>query len=68
MLLNLNIREDVDIPSLERMIARIEENENLQLDGLQRKGVMEAARNGVLVITGDRVQENHDHQFHHQIF
>ena len=52
MLLNLNIREDVDIPSLERMIARIEENENLQLDGLQRKGVMEAARNGVLVITG----------------
>ncbi len=42
----------MDIPSLERTIARIEENENIQLDDLQRKGVMEAARNGVLVITG----------------
>lgn len=52
MLLQLNRKYDVDEVIANRMIERIEADEKLQLDNMQKMAVLEAARNGVLVITG----------------
>lgn len=52
MLLQLNMKYDVDEVMANRMIERIEADEKLQLDNMQKMAVLEAARNGVLVITG----------------
>ena len=52
MLKNLNIRYEVSLRAAEKQIERIEKNEGIELDEMQRTAVVEAARNGVLVITG----------------
>ena len=52
MLKNLNIRFDVSLRAAEKQIERIEKNEGIELDEMQCTAVVEAARNGVLVITG----------------
>ena len=52
MLKNLNIRYDIDYREAARQIERIEADEAISLDDMQKTAVLEAARNGVLVITG----------------
>lgn len=52
MLLQLNRKYEVDEVIANRMIERIEADEKLQLDNMQKMAVLEAERNGVLVITG----------------
>lgn len=52
MLGQLNLKYDVDVPAVNRMIARIEADEDLNLDEMQKMAVAEAAGNGVLIITG----------------
>ena len=52
MLHDLNIRCQVDEEALSRRIGAIEENAGLALDEMQRKAVAEAARRGILILTG----------------
>lgn len=52
MLKNLNIKYEVSLREAERQIQRIEAEEKIDLDEMQKIAVIEAARNGVLVITG----------------
>ena len=52
MLKNLNIRYDISLRVAEKQIERIEKVEEIELDDMQKTAVLEAARNGVLVITG----------------
>lgn len=52
MLHDLNVREELADVVLEHRIHAIEKNTELSLDEMQRKAVMEAARNGVMVLTG----------------
>ncbi|MEE1242712.1 MAG: AAA family ATPase, partial [Frisingicoccus sp.] len=52
MLKSLNIRYEVSLREAERQIQRIEADEEIALDDMQKTAVVEAARNGVLVITG----------------
>ena len=52
MLKNLNIRYEVSMREAEHQIQRIEAEEKIFLDDMQKTAVVEAARNGVLVITG----------------
>ena len=52
MLKTLNIRYDIALRVAEKQIERIEKAEHIELDELQKTAVVEAARNGVLVITG----------------
>lgn len=52
MLCQLNLKYDVDMPAVRRMITRIEADEGLSLDEMQKMAVAEASGNGVLIITG----------------
>ncbi|MDD3220944.1 MAG: ATP-dependent RecD-like DNA helicase [Lachnospiraceae bacterium] len=52
MLKNLNIKYDVSFREAEHQIQRIEKNEKIELDEMQKTAVIEGARNGLLVITG----------------
>ena len=52
MLAQLNQKYDADVPYVRKMIERIEKDEGIVLDDMQRMAVLEASRNGVLVITG----------------
>ena len=52
MLCDLNISSELDETACLKKIARIEEATDTQLDEMQRLAVMEAARSGVLVLTG----------------
>jgi len=52
MLLDLNMRYEVKEEILEKRISQLEENNQIELDELQKKAVAEAAKNGVLVVTG----------------
>ena len=52
MLKNLNIKYEVSLREAEHQIQRIEAEEKIDLDEMQKTAVVEAARNGVLVITG----------------
>lgn len=52
MLKQLNIKYEVGLREAEKQIQRIEADEKITLDEMQRTAVIEAARNGVLVITG----------------
>lgn len=52
LLKNLNIKYEVGLTEAEHQIQRIEANEKIELDEMQKTAVIEAARNGVLVITG----------------
>lgn len=52
MLSELNLRYEIDSVQAGNVIARIEADENIQLDDMQKQAVIEAARNGILIITG----------------
>ena len=52
MLLDLNMKNKVNEEALEHRIHQLEKNNQIELDELQKQAVVEAAKNGVLVITG----------------
>jgi len=52
MLQDLNVKYEVADVLIERRLSQIEKNVDLQLDDMQRQAVIEAMRNGVLVLTG----------------
>lgn len=52
MLMDLNIEYGCSEEKLEEQILSIEKKEKIELDEMQRKAVMEAANNGLLIITG----------------
>ena len=52
MLKSLNMTYDVTGLPLDHIIRKIETEEEIELDDMQRTAVMEAVRNGVMVITG----------------
>lgn len=52
MLHDLNIRYDIDTDSIRKRVAAIEDQFEIQLEEQQRTAVTEAARNGLLIITG----------------
>lgn len=52
MLCDLNIKCDVTIPEIEKHLKYIETTFDIELDEMQRMAVVEAARNGVLILTG----------------
>lgn len=52
MLMDLNIEYGCAEERLEEQILSIEKKEKIELDEMQRRAVMEAANNGLLIITG----------------
>ncbi len=52
MLCDLNIKYDFTITEIEQRLVLVEKQFKIELDELQRNAVMEAARNGILVLTG----------------
>lgn len=52
MLHDLNVHYDIADVTLQHRLHAIEENTGLSLDDMQRNAVMEAARNGITVVTG----------------
>lgn len=52
MLQQLNVRQETVRVNLEAKIAAIQQSSKVVLDELQREAVCEAARNGLLIITG----------------
>ena len=52
MLFDLNIRGEFDRESIFKKLDRIQEEERIELDEMQRMAVAEAVENGLLVITG----------------
>ncbi len=52
MLLDLNVRDSISEKEVQRKIKAIEAAENIALDDMQRRAVMEAVNNGVTIITG----------------
>ncbi|MDF2870556.1 MAG: helicase, RecD/TraA family [Anaerocolumna sp.] len=52
MLSDLNIKYDLPLLEIERRLKTVEKQFQIELDDLQRTAVMEAARNGILVVTG----------------
>lgn len=52
MLSDLNIKYDLPLLEIERRLKTVEKQFQIELDDLQRTAVMEAAKNGILVVTG----------------
>ncbi|MDF2588805.1 MAG: helicase, RecD/TraA family [Anaerocolumna sp.] len=52
MLCDLNIKYDLTITEIENQLVAVEKQFKIELDDLQRTAVVEAARNGILVLTG----------------
>lgn len=52
MMHDLNIRCRVSTEEIGKKVERIEKSTNLELDQLQKKAVLEAAQNGMLILTG----------------
>ena len=52
MLNDLNRKQIISESGIESRIAQIEREMNIELDELQKKAVMEAARNGLFILTG----------------
>lgn len=52
MLCDLNIKYDFTLTEIENRLVKISEHSEIDLDEMQRTAVIEAARNGLLVITG----------------
>lgn len=52
MLHDLNVQEELADVVLRRRICEIEKNTGLELDEMQQRAVMEAARNGIVILTG----------------
>jgi len=52
MLCDLNVKHDLTITEIELRLASVEKQFQIELDEMQRTAVVEAARNGLLVLTG----------------
>ena len=52
MLHDLNVREELADTALRQRLRKIEKNTGLELDEMQERAVMEAAKNGIVVLTG----------------
>ncbi len=52
MLLDLNINYNVSVSEVEERLQKLEKQAQIELDQMQRTAVVEAAKNGLLVITG----------------
>ncbi len=52
MLSDLNIKYDLPLLEIERRLKSVEKQFQIELDELQRTAVMEAAKNGILIVTG----------------
>lgn len=52
MLCNLNTRSDIDEGFVMHRLRKIEDNLDIELDEIQRRAVLEASRNGVMILTG----------------
>jgi len=52
MLCDLNIKCDITTTEIEHKLAKVEKQFEIELDEMQRMAVVEAARNGVLILTG----------------
>ena len=52
MLRDLNVNYDVSDVAVEKRIFEIEKQSDIQLDDMQRQAVLEAVRNGIMVLTG----------------
>ena len=52
MLHDLNLQFEIADTNLLKRIHKIEKNTDLYLDDMQRTAVMEAVRNGLMVLTG----------------
>lgn len=52
LLQELNVQQEVSEDDLQTKISAIEKHTDVVLDGLQREALCEAARNGLLIITG----------------
>ena len=52
MLNHLDVSMEEDQTLIEDRIKRIEEQENIELDDIQREAVTKAVRNGLVIITG----------------
>ena len=51
-LLELNIQCDENVENVYERIADIEKTENIELDDIQKQAVVDAALNGLVIITG----------------
>ncbi|MCR5202911.1 MAG: ATP-dependent RecD-like DNA helicase [Lachnospiraceae bacterium] len=52
MLNDLNIRFSADTEGLEKEIEKIEKEDSIELDDIQKNAIIEAAQSGVMIITG----------------
>ena len=52
MLQDMNLKYDIPEVLMERRLKQIQKNVQMELDDMQKSAVREAARNGVLVLTG----------------
>lgn len=52
MLCDLNIKYNIMQTQIETRLSKIESASNIELDEMQRMAVIEAARNGLLIVTG----------------
>ena len=52
MLHDLNIRGDIPEAEIKSRLLKVEQQESIQLDGLQEQAVMEAVNSGLLIVTG----------------
>lgn len=52
MLCDLNIKYDFSLPEVEKRLNAFTEQSKIELDEMQKTAVVEAARNGLLIITG----------------
>lgn len=52
MLHDLNVKYDLSDQVLENRVLRLEKSANIVLDEMQRQAIYEAAKNGLLIITG----------------
>lgn len=52
MLCDLNIKYDFTITEIEQRLVLVEKQFKIELDELQRTAIIEAARNGMLILTG----------------
>lgn len=52
MLIDLNVKNNLSITEIEQRLIKIEQQSDILLDEMQRTAVIEAVRNGLLIITG----------------
>lgn len=52
MLMDLNVNYDLSTREIEQRLFKVEQQSKIELDEMQKKAVIEAARNGLLIVTG----------------